>query len=419
MADKQDRWLDRETAERLLRGESPDNAVDGAAREEAERLARTLGALAALSDPPESPTASAPHGRSATSAGRPLDDEELPGEAAALAAFRKAHADRADPAFRPAGPATSGPIAPSGRGGRFPRDEVFADGGLVRIGGPLPPAGRTSRWGRPARLGLAAALAVGMAGGVAVANGTGLLPGPFGRTEPGRPVTSVSAPASPPALVPPSPSASDTPGGGTVPGTPGGDGAPTGDGTPTGRAKDGGASAAPGPLGGWPPGVVVSCRELDSGKAPNAQHRRALEHRAGGSKRVPAYCAGVLDGVGASARGEGRGNGDGKGATGRNGAKSGATGGNGDGSKGHGGSDGKSGRRDDGDEDRDAGHGQHRGAPHPAPHAIPHDGKGADGGKGAGGGKSATGGTGGNAGAGTIMTAAVITATDGGRRHGH
>lgn len=31
MADKQDRWLDRETAERLLRGESPGHALDGAA----------------------------------------------------------------------------------------------------------------------------------------------------------------------------------------------------------------------------------------------------------------------------------------------------------------------------------------------------------------------------------------------------
>lgn len=39
------RWLDRETAELLLRGESLE-AVDPAARDQAERLARTLGALA-------------------------------------------------------------------------------------------------------------------------------------------------------------------------------------------------------------------------------------------------------------------------------------------------------------------------------------------------------------------------------------
>ncbi|MER6789063.1 hypothetical protein ABT330_31330, partial [Streptomyces sp. NPDC000658] len=136
MADKHDRWLDRETAERLLRGESPDNAVDGAAGEEAERLARTLGALSAL------------RGRPHPAAAHPSDDEELPGEAAALAAFRKAHADRTDLAVRAAGTDAVERTAPSGRAGRPPRAEVFADAGLVRIGGPLPRSGRTSRWSR-------------------------------------------------------------------------------------------------------------------------------------------------------------------------------------------------------------------------------------------------------------------------------
>ncbi|GKQ40936.1 hypothetical protein [Streptomyces sp. A012304] len=74
------RWLDRETAERLLNGESPDNAVAPEHRTEADRLARTLAALAAPA--------------------LPLD-EELPGEAAALAAFRKARAD-ATPTTTPA-----------------------------------------------------------------------------------------------------------------------------------------------------------------------------------------------------------------------------------------------------------------------------------------------------------------------------
>lgn len=44
MADEQDRWLDRATAEILLRGESLE-AVDPAVRDRAERLAGTLGAL--------------------------------------------------------------------------------------------------------------------------------------------------------------------------------------------------------------------------------------------------------------------------------------------------------------------------------------------------------------------------------------
>jgi hypothetical protein len=44
MADEQFRWLDRDTAERLLRGESPDS-VDAAVRDQAERLAEALAAL--------------------------------------------------------------------------------------------------------------------------------------------------------------------------------------------------------------------------------------------------------------------------------------------------------------------------------------------------------------------------------------
>ena len=64
MADEQYRWLDRDAAERLLRGE-PLEAVDADTRERAEQLAEALGALA--TDP-------LPGG------------VELPGEAAALAA---------------------------------------------------------------------------------------------------------------------------------------------------------------------------------------------------------------------------------------------------------------------------------------------------------------------------------------------
>lgn len=377
MADKQDRWLDRETAERLLRGESPDNAVDGPAREEAERLAWALGALSA-------PTA------------EPLrDDDELPGEAAALAAFRKVYADRADLAFRAA---HAGRSEQPSRAGDF-----AADAGLVRIGGRIPEAGRLSRWSRPARLGLAAALAVGMAGGVAVASGTGLLPTPFGRTEPGRPVASVSAPASPgPALVPPSPDASGALGGGTAPATPQGDG--KGGGAAGDATKDDGVSASPGSRGAWPPGVIASCRELSGGRNPDAQHRRALEHRAGGQKRVPAFCAGVLDGAGASSRGDGRGTGKGAGrdaGQGRGGA--GSQGGAG----GRGGSDGKPGRGDDGDGDgdRDGGHGHGHGHGH---EGVSHGGNGGDGGNGSNGGNSADGGGRGGRGH-----------HDGRRHHGH
>ncbi|MBR8643432.1 hypothetical protein KEF29_38970 [Streptomyces tuirus] len=108
MADEQYGWLDRETAERLLSGE-PLEAVEGPARDQAARLA---GALGALSTTP------------------PLTSEELPGEAAAMAAFRKARAERAD-----AEVARGGTVGQAG-------GEVV-DAGLVRIGAPRPAAPAT------------------------------------------------------------------------------------------------------------------------------------------------------------------------------------------------------------------------------------------------------------------------------------
>ncbi|MBC7271394.1 MAG: hypothetical protein H5T76_22235, partial [Streptomyces sp.] len=147
MADEQYRWLDRDTAERLLRGE-PLDAAGADAREPARRLADALGALSAQT---------------------PLTSEELPGEDAALAAFRKARTDREEER------------AALGTGSRA---RPGADAGLVRIGVRPPRADRSGRarrprWGRPLRLGLAAALTAGMVGGVAVAAGTGVLPTPF------------------------------------------------------------------------------------------------------------------------------------------------------------------------------------------------------------------------------------------------
>ncbi|MFH9673656.1 hypothetical protein ACH4L5_15475 [Streptomyces sp. NPDC017405] len=161
MADEQGKWLNRETAERLLRGESLE-AVDARARDQAERLSRVLGAL------------------SAQAAGA---DTELRGEQAALAAFRKAReAAGAERAGTVHAPAAARPAAPG------------ADAGLVRIGAPTRtgiPARRPRR-GRPVRLALAAAVTVSTLGGVAVAAGSGVLPTPFG-DEPARPGASVSA----------------------------------------------------------------------------------------------------------------------------------------------------------------------------------------------------------------------------------
>ncbi|GGL76015.1 hypothetical protein GCM10010129_19600 [Streptomyces fumigatiscleroticus] len=269
MADEQYRWLDRETAEILLRGESPE-AVDPAAREQAERLARTLGALSG----PTPPTS-----------------DELPGEAAALAAFRKVRAER-----------DGAGAAVSGRGA----DAEAAGAQLVRIGARDDRA-RRSRRGRSLRYGLAAALAVGMLGGGAVAAGTGVLPTPFVGDEPD-PTASVSVAATPGRpLVSPSPEG--TAGGVPAPGlslsdSSGESAAPdgTGGGTATEHGPDSDdGTARPGDSGR---GFTTACRDLRAGKELQTARRRALESAAGGSPRVEKYCEGVLAEADGGAKGQ-------------------------------------------------------------------------------------------------------------------
>ncbi|KUO21667.1 hypothetical protein [Streptomyces dysideae] len=266
MADEQYRWLDRETAERLLSGESLE-AVDAADRDQAERLAKTLGSLSVEPAPISA---------------------ELPGEAAALAAFRSARAERDD------APATLGHAA---------RPEA-SDVGLVRIGGPAQ-AFRRPRWARPVRLGLAAALAAGMIGGVAVAAGTGALPTPFHDDEP-RPGASVSA-------TPERPLISPSPDNGVV-GVPSPDGdtngstggAPSKEAAPGGPATDRGSTEGrEAPSGGRWKGAPSACRDVRDGKQLTDDRRRALEGAAGGPARVQTYCKGVLADTGTSTAGQG------------------------------------------------------------------------------------------------------------------
>ncbi|MGW6543591.1 hypothetical protein ACWGBH_12195 [Streptomyces massasporeus] len=276
MADEQYRWLDRETAERLLSGEPP-GAVEGAGRDQAEHLARTLGALSATP---------------------PLTSDELPGEAAAVAAFRKARAERADAA---AALAATGGSAAAG----------VPDTGLVRIGTPRDSGTGTSRpprWARPARLALAAVLAVGMVGGVALAAGTGALRAPFGGDEPD-PGASVSASVTPPERPLVSPSPSDAAQGGSTPDdTPGGSSKSEAGG---GQGRDGERDdAAPKPDGrkngsGDHRGeVAAACRDLGDGKRLDPDRRRALRNAAGGI-RVWKYCEGVLSSAGPRSGGDG------------------------------------------------------------------------------------------------------------------
>ncbi|MER5830576.1 hypothetical protein ABT116_06990 [Streptomyces sp. NPDC002130] len=259
MADEQYRWLDRETAERLLSGEPP-GAVEGAGREQAEHLARTLGAL---------------------SAAPPLTSDELPGEAAAVAAFRKVRAERADPA-----------AARTDTGGQAAAR--VADAGLVRIGTPGDDGTgtvRPPRWARPVRLALAAALAVGMAGGVALAAGTGVLRAPFGGDEP-QPGASVSAPVTHPERPLVSPSPSDAVQGGSTP-----------DDAPSPGRDEQGDDAAPAPddkkdsSGDHRSEITAACRDLRDGKRPDPDRRRALRDAAG-DLRVWKFCKGLLSSAG-------------------------------------------------------------------------------------------------------------------------
>ncbi|MFF3510103.1 hypothetical protein [Streptomyces sp. NPDC002573] len=312
MADEQYRWLNGDAAERLLRGE-PLEAIDDDAQEQAARLAETLASLAVTP---------------------PLTSEELPGEAAALAAFRatRTGADQAG--------------ATSGRLDAVHPDYAarqVADAGLVRLGRPAA-NGRGHRWGRPLRFGLAAALAAGMIGGVAVAAGTGVLPAPFHK-EPG-PGASVSAAVSPPQpLLTPTPDATET-------GTPLSPTSDAGGFTPGGSSYDE-AGAGPGASGSASPGddhrsghtrnwwlaLRSSCRDMAVGRELRADRLRDLQDAAGGNGRVKTFCKGMLG----DGDGEGHWGGDGQGS-GQDGNGSGGEDGHG---HGHGGGDDHGGSGDD------------------------------------------------------------------------
>ncbi|MFE3633774.1 hypothetical protein [Streptomyces sp. NPDC059168] len=341
-------WLTGETAERLLRGESP-ASFDPAVRDQAEQLARTLSALSV-----PAPDA---HG-------------ELRGEEAALAAFRKAR--EAAEAERTA--AVFGDGAPGGS----PAPRAAGTGeGLVRIGAPARSGSRSRRprWARPVRLTLAAAVAVGTLGGVAVAAGSGVLPIPFREDRPA-PAASVSEDenhgrpsVSPSARVP------QGPGEGT--GTPDGSPGVSAGGVPSGAATagtdKGGApgSAAPGATGGsWWREAGTACRDLRDGKDLGNSRRRALEGLAGGAARVGKYCDSVLTG---------------RPSTGGDNAGDDSGDESGQGEKGGGQGKGGTGQDDDngqgGDEDG-RGHGRHGGryrgaavSPAPADHAPPAPGR--------------------------------------------
>ncbi|MET8677759.1 hypothetical protein ABZW18_09255 [Streptomyces sp. NPDC004647] len=305
MADDRYSWLDKNAAERLLRGEPADAAVgadDAYVRAQAERLSEALADAAVVALAGSGPEAGLPEG-------------ELPGEAAAAAAFRKAVEARADSsrAISTRGERSADVVPPT-----------------VRISRTLWP----SRIGRPLRAGLAVALAGCALGGVAVAAGTGVLPTPFGG-ESGEPVPgqSVSAAATPgedfpapsvtegtelPSLTPdPNGTAGEGEGGAT-----GGERSPGGrhDSAGSGSTTD---DEATGP-GGYGDRnklrlAITLCRKHESGDLDENTERR-LERSAGGAKALDRYCDKLLSGEnrgsgGSDAQDDGKGdsNGDGGG----------------------------------------------------------------------------------------------------------
>ncbi|GAA2664599.1 hypothetical protein [Streptomyces lunalinharesii] len=298
MADDRYSWLDKDAAERLLRGEPAGSRV-GDGTPELEHLLKA--AAAAGSGLPES----AP----------------LPGEEAALAAFRNA---RHGPGAR--GDTAHGAALPGLRGNRTRR--VAERGGIAR----------------PFRRGFAVALAVCAIGGIAVAAGTGVLPTPFRGGEP-QPGASVSAaespstfetrepattgetgrtPATPPDGRPTDPGASPSPGGSHGPGptpgtptpgtgTPGGDGWPQQDGDGKGKRRL----------------LLALCKDYETGRRGDIDRDtlRRLESKAGGPDRVHAFCRQYLTQSGQ--QGGGSGDNDGGAGKGGNGGGQGENGGNG------------------------------------------------------------------------------------------
>ncbi|MFI1222698.1 MULTISPECIES: hypothetical protein [unclassified Streptomyces] len=312
MADEHYEWLDKDAAERLLRGE-PVVPVGDQARTDAFRLAEALGtARGGL--------------RSSTGA--------LPGEDAVLAAFRQAgHGDGADRlAGRNAGAALPG------RPGMLH---------AVHLGAAPDTPARRPRWSRPVRFGLVASLAGCALGGVAVAAGTGVFTGTFGGQGSPAPATSVSAAVTPGPLTsggpaddpssPVDPSSPDEPEASTSPPSresadpekPGG--ARTGDpgrepgadrpGSPDrpgddGREEpsgggDGQDNRPDGPggdtdSGNWYEKSVKACKAFRSGTLDERSRRQLIE-LAKGEDNLERFCDRLLGGGGGSGGGNGSG----------------------------------------------------------------------------------------------------------------
>ncbi|UQA93456.1 hypothetical protein [Streptomyces halobius] len=309
MADDPYNWLDKDAAERMLRGD-PVGSRDGVGARELEQL------LAAAK---------------AVGAGAP-GTAELPGEEAALAAFRRAH---------------------HGTGPRVSAVSGTRSGGFAE---------RTCL-GRPFRRGFAVALTVCAIGGVAVAAGTGMLPPFEGDGPEPEPGSSVSAAETPGILE------SKQPSGGTAspsphqtPGehSPGPSGTTSPGGGPSGSQRPGGGGGRDNTAGGsgddgkTRPGDVDSkklllslCRDYQSGKGDSMDSDKLgrLAREAGSRDKVGDFCRTYLASHQDDGRsGDNNGNGGDDGHSGGSGGSGGSDHGNANGGgKGNGGGSGNGG----------------------------------------------------------------------------
>lgn len=311
--DDRNTWLDECAAERLFAGEQVDAGatLPPADRETAERIAALLASAARV--------------------GRPALDAELPGEQAALAAFRAARAadaaKSADPAPRDEaaggrsrrGPAANG-LAVNGRGVNGRASDRVRPGREVRVrtwrAAPEPVvrlssagAGASSPPRTPRRRSLRTAAAVTAAG--CVLGGVALAAGAVLRTPPATPEPSAGPANSQPATADPERTGDSADEGAASAGGSRVDDRPEGrrDAPDTGTAPGGGADDAGAPEGthdeagpggpgpGAEQGAAVDrlCEKLlaaRDGEGNAGDHRswNRLVREAGGEKAVVRYC---------------------------------------------------------------------------------------------------------------------------------
>jgi hypothetical protein len=288
MADEHDEWLDKETAERLLRGE-PVEVAGEHARRQAESLSGALRDLTGVAY---------------------ANSVELHGEAAALAAFQRERA-----------------AAGGRRKGAVKGVEGARNGnalGPVRLG-PAPRTGPVHAVRHPLRRNLGAAVAVCAVCMAAVVAGTGALEAPFVSKRDPLPATSVTGTSTrlPEPLLSRDPAVPGPAGPSDTPATGGADGlspwqprtAGSAGGSGTGRDAGGKASRAVGqtgvgfpgnnsPRGGvsakagdWYAATIDLCRDYHSG-AIDVKRKNDLESAVKGAAGAKSFCDQLLEGQG-------------------------------------------------------------------------------------------------------------------------